>query len=115
MKKFNSITLNKVLKNGGLTLNNKGITAEFKAGYQVSIKDCYILELNNTDEIIKAINQLIKKACKGYFIGLWIDNNKIYIDYSINIRSKKLALKIASVKNQLSIFSWYNQDCIYTS
>lgn len=111
-KKLNK-TLKQAIKNGGLTLNQKGIPMNFKKGYQVSIQDCYILDLNNTNMILSCINNLSHSINKNKYLGLWIEDSKIYIDISIKILNKKQAIESAKNLNQISIFNWHNQKTIY--
>lgn len=106
-------TLKQIIKNGGATLNKKGNAVTFKNGYQVSKKDCYILNINNTNEVLIAINNTLNTINKNEFCGIWVEDNKIYIDISIKINTLKNALKLGKELNQISIFDWSNKKCIY--
>ena len=47
------------------------------------------------------------------YIGLWLDNNKMYIDISINIIDKVEALEFGKKNKQLAIYDIVNNDSIY--
>ena len=103
-------------KNEGATLNYKGDVITLHSGYMVSVER-YGLTLTSVQELdlatFKAYQKIAKKinAC----IGLWIDtsdNNKFYLDISINILNKDAALEYAKQENQLAIYDCFNQKCV---
>jgi len=101
-------TLKNIKANGGATLNANGEAVNYNKGYQVSIKDLYIMP------VYKMTKKFIKTLLNDkYNLGLWIDNNKVYIDYSVNIKTKKEAVKVGKANNQISIWNWKKMDCIY--
>ena len=106
-------TLKNLIEKQGATLNKDGKAVDFSSGFQVSKKDCFILELKNINEILKNINGLLKEIRQNEFVGLWVENGKIYIDISIKIDDLKNAVKFGKEKNQLSIFNWSTKNCIY--
>ena len=106
-------TLKNIIKNGGATLNKQNKQVNYKNGYQVSKKDCFTLDLNNLQTILQNTNKLLKTIKQNEFVGLWIDDDKIYIDISIRIANKQKAIKTGLKLNQISIFDWQNQNCIY--
>lgn len=69
--KMNRITLLNLIKNGGATLNARGESVNFSRGYQVSKKDCYILEVGAVNKILKAVNKLLSGLQSCDFVGLW--------------------------------------------
>lgn len=104
--------IDKIIKDGGATLTPNGSPVLYKRGYQVSKKDCYILTLNRR-QIASAFDS-VKKLCKrSDCVGLWIDGDKIYIDISEHINSKKQAIEQGRKNKQISIFDWATGDCIY--
>lgn len=106
-------TLKQILNNGGATLNKQQKQVNYKRGYQVSKKDCYILNIANTNEILQAVNNLQKTIAKNEFVGLWVDNGSVYIDISIKFYILKNALEYGKALNQISIFNWSTKTCIY--
>lgn len=106
-------TLLNIIKKGGATLNYKGRQINFKEGYQVSLKDLYIFNLKDIDAILKAINEQLEKLSFNGNLGLWVDEGKIYVDLSFNIKQFKRAVEIGKQNNQLSIFNWNTKKCIF--
>ena len=106
-------TLKNFIEKQGATLDKSGKAVDFENGFQVSKKDCFILELKNINKILKSINELLKEIKQGEFVGLWVEDNKIYVDISIKINNLKNALSFGKMQNQLSIFDWKNKNCIY--
>lgn len=105
-------TLLEIIKNGGATLNCDGEAVNFKNGYQVSKKDCYILKVSNIKKILQAVNSLLKSTKKGDFIGIWVNDGYIYIDISEKIKNLKRAMILGKARKQKSIYNWATGDCI---
>lgn len=94
-----------IIENDGLTLSSDGKIANISKGYMVS--------LEGHEKVVKKIDHLELATVKRYlknakklnaFVGFWVDNGLIYLDLSINIKTKKEALKIAKNNKQLAIF-----------
>ena len=105
-------TLQKIIDNGGATINARGRSVSYKTGYQVSNKDCYILNSNNINDIINAINDLRRTVAPADFIGIWVDNGKVYIDLSTRIVDRAEAIFWGKMLKQKAIYDWQNQNCI---
>jgi hypothetical protein len=110
---LNAETLKKIIDDGGATLDHSGAPVSFRTGYQVSKKDCYILKVKNIKAILKAVNKLLNGCKFGEFVGLWVDDEKIYIDISEHIKNYKNAFKVGTARKQLSVFDWAANNCIY--
>lgn len=110
---MNKIDLVKIIQNGGATLNGSGRAVSFRRGYQVSKKDCYILNARHTNKILRAVNSLLNGLKPGEFCGLWVDGGRVYVDISERITSKRAALKLGRERAQISIFDWGAAACIY--
>ena len=93
--------LNQIIKNGGGNLK-AWQPVNYSIGYMVAIKKGAIIDINDTASIINFIDS-INGSC-----GLWVNDEKIYIDISINIESKEEALKLASDLKELAIFDCKN-------
>ena len=106
-------TLLNIIRKGGATLNYKGRQINFREGYQVSLKDLYIFNLKDIDAILKAINDQLNNLSFNGNLGLWVDEGKMYIDLSFNIKQFKRAVEIGKLNNQLSIFDWANKKCVF--
>lgn len=110
---MDKIDLVKIIQNGGATLNGSGRAVSYRRGYQVSKKDCYILNARHTNKILRAVNSLLNGLRPGEFCGLWVDGGRVYVDISERITSKREALKIGRERAQISIFDWRAAACIY--
>lgn len=110
---MNKKTLLRIIKNGGATICKDGTLATFKKGFQVSKKDCYTLEVEQINNILKSVNNLLDTINSNEFCGVWVDSGLVYIDVSINIENKKTAIQKGLELQQISIFDWANKNCIY--
>ena len=102
-----------LIAKGGATLNKQGNAKNYKIGYQVSKKDLFILNIDNIDNLTTTINSTLNNMKKDEFLGLWVDNNKIYIDLSIKINNLQKAINFGKKLKQISIFEWSSKNCIY--
>ena len=108
--------IKRIIKNGGETLTKELKKAELKRGYMVSLEGTETQTRGNDYEAIqKAIEekQEIIKGKNNMYIGLWLDNNIMYIDVSINIIDKVEALEFGKRNKQLAIYDLVNNDSIY--
>ena len=105
---------NEIIKNGGLTCDDKLKKVNLKNGFMVSIIG-YEFTTKNIDEAIKkgVEYQNIIKDKKGYYIGFWIDNNIIYVDISKKIDNLRDATKTAKKNIQKAIYNNKTQKSIY--
>lgn len=111
----NKIDLFEIYKSNGATLNQNGQKIQFATGFQCSVKDLHKTKQTKQNKIIKQINNAIKHAKNGYNVGLWVENDFVYIDYSVNITDKKTAMQTGKKYNQKSVYDWQNQKCVYIS
>ena len=111
----NQITENqilKIIKNGGGNISKNYRLKNFKMGYNVSIKDICILELNNVKKITITANKIVKTLQNGQVLGFWVNDNKIYLDISQNYNSLVYALFVAKLNKQLAIYDNTRQTAI---
>lgn len=106
-------TLLNIIKDGGATIRKNGTLANFEKGYQISKKDCYILEVEQINNILQSINNLLDTINSEEFCGVWVDDGKCYIDISIKIDNKQKAIQKGLELQQISIFDWATKNCIY--
>lgn len=108
--------IKKIIENKGATLTRELQQASINGGFMVSLEGT---ETQTQGDDYQAINQAIKekqdiiKDNSNMFIGLWLDNNIMYIDISININDKVEALEFAKYNKQLAIYDLKNNDSIY--
>ena len=112
-KALAKIEIEKIIKNGGATLNKSGAAVSFKRGYQVSARDCYTIDAENVERIAAAVSGLLQEIGRGQFVGVWIDGGRAYIDISERIPNRANALKIGKERAQISIYSWARACCLY--
>ena len=108
------MNLKEILKNGGATLTKELKALEKNNGYMVSLlgyeKTFTFDQLEDLEQNIKGYQKQLKN---NEYIGLWIDNNIIYLDISKHYIKKEKAKK-AGVKNkQLAIFDLKEKKSIY--
>lgn len=101
-----------IITNGGATLNKDGESVNFARGYQVSKRDCYTLNAENVNEVLRAVNELLNTITAGEFVGLWVDNGLIYIDVSERVERLSRAIVVGLERKQKSIFDWCLSRCI---
>ena len=105
-----------ILENKGATLDKDYNNFMSDNGYMVSIKGQEI-KVNKND--IEGIKKEIEKKRefiqdkKGLYIGLWLDNDIMYVDVSIHIIDYLEALEVARDNDQLAIFNLQKKDSIY--
>ncbi len=104
--------IEKIIENGGATLNKSGESVHYTRGYQVSCRDCYALDARNVNKILHAVNSLLKTVSPSEFVGLWVDNGLIYIDVSERIERLSAAMVAGIARGQKSIFDWCLSRCI---
>lgn len=107
------IDLLSIIENGGATVNGSGDRVYFANGYQVSKKDCFVLDVGNVDAILEAVNVVLATMNSVDFCGLWVENGKIYIDVSECVEDRTEALQIGRARSQISVFDWATGDCVY--
>lgn len=108
--------IKKIIENKGATLNKELKKASINGGFMVSLEGMEVQKNKNDIEGIKKVIEEKKEIIKdnnNLYIGLWLDNNIMYIDISINIIDKVEALEFAKYNKQLAIFDIINNDSIY--
>lgn len=105
-----------IIENKGATLDKNYNNFSSDKGYIVSLKGQEV-KVNKND--IQGIKKEIEKKRdfiqdkEGLYIGLWLDNDIMYVDVSIHIIDYMEALEIARNNDQLAIFDLKNKDSIY--
>ena len=113
---LNNKMIKEMIKNGGATLDTNYNNFNSKDGFIVSIKGHERkLNINDIENIKKEITkkrELVKNK-KGYYIGLWVENDILYIDISKHIIRYNRALEVARNNKQLAIYDLKNDKSIY--
>lgn len=105
-----------IIENKGATLDKNYNNFSSDNGYMVSLKGQEI-KVNKND--IQGIKKEIEKKRKfienkkGLYIGLWLDNDIMFIDVSIHIIDYMEALEVGRNNNQLAIYDLQKKDSIY--
>lgn len=111
---MNKLNLNEIIKKGGATLDAELKNINRKNGFMVSILGTEkTFKLNELDELEKNIMIYKNKLNKNEFIGIWLDNNIIYLDISKHYNNKRIALDIALKNKQIAIYDIKNDESIY--
>lgn len=108
--------IKRIIENKGETLTKELKKADINGGFMVSLEGEEVQKnINDINGIKKAIEekQEIIKDKNNMYVGLWLDNNIMYIDISINIIDKVEALEFAKYNKQLAIFDLVNNDSVY--
>ena len=113
MEKFTKKLYNKMIKNGGLTINRHMEELTHNIGYMVSVYG-YEKKLNNFsfEEVGKVVSEYQKIVKGALYIGFWIDDGVLYIDISKYIYNKSQALKFGKQNKQIAIFDLEKQESI---
>lgn len=108
--------IKRIIENKGETLTKELKKADLKKGFMVSLEGAETQAKGDDYQAIKKAiedKQAIIKDNNNMYIGLWLDNNIMYIDISINIIDKVEALEFAKYNKQLAIYDLKNNDSIY--
>lgn len=87
-----------------------------KIGYAVSVhkEREKVQDTLNEDDLRKFfVNNLDLLSDETYFMGVWVENGKYYLDVSIFEPNKDKAIQRAKNANQLAIFSLEILETIY--
>lgn len=105
-----------IIKNEGATLDCNYNDFKSDRGYMVSLKGEEVkVDKNNIEEIKKEVEKKREfiKDRRGLYVGLWLDNEVMYVDISIHIINYVKALEVARNNEQKAIFDLKNKDNIY--
>ena len=105
-----------IIKNEGATLDYNLNDFKSDRGYIVSLKGQEV-KVNKND--IQGIKREIEKKREfikdkeGLYIGLWLEDNIMFIDISIHIVNYLRALRVARNNEQKAIYDLQKNDSIY--
>ena len=105
-----------IIKNEGATLDYNYNNFSSNVGFMVSLKGQEVkVDKNNIEEIKKEVEKKREfiKDKKGLYVGLWLDNEIMYIDVSIHIIDYMEALEVARNNDQKAIYDLQKNNSIY--
>ena len=105
-----------IIENKGATLDYNYNNFSSSNGFMVSVKGQEVkVNKNDIEEIKKEVEKKREfiKDKKGLFIGLWLEDDILFIDISIHIIDYLEALEVARNNEQLAIYDLKNKDSIY--
>ena len=97
--------LMKIIAQGGATLDKNLQNFENNNGYMVSIYGCEkVYKLDELDKIIQDVKEYQKTLKNNEFIGIWVDNELVYLDKSKHYSKKDKAILTGIKNKQLAIY-----------
>ncbi len=114
---MNNININDIINNGGATLTRELEHTNYTQGYMVSIQGMEkTYSLEDTTNILKGIEEYQEYLTSNNYtnghIGLWVYDNKLYLDISLKIDNVRKAIKEAKANKQLALYDNNNEECI---
>ena len=100
---INVRTLKKLAENDGLTLKN-GKCIVYKSGWQVATEGKETKDVNEAMRMVKEY----KGNC-----GVWFSEGIYYVDKSHRVSTKREAMEIGRVCNQISVLCWRTMGLAY--
>ena len=108
--------IKRIIKCGGATLDYNYNNFKSENGFMVSLKGQEVkVNKNDIENIKKEIEKKREfiKDKKGLFIGLWLEDDILYIDVSVHIVNYLRALEVGRKNEQKAIFDLQKNDSIY--
>ena len=113
---MNNNRIIEIIENKGATLDYNYNNFKSDRGYMVSLKGQEVkVNKNDIENIKKEIEKKREfiKDKKGLFIGLWLEDDILYIDVSIYIIDYLKALEVARNNEQKAIYDLQKNDSIH--
>lgn len=113
----NKQLLELINSNGGFTIDLK-IGIQPQSGFCVALKDFEQITINNNNNLDKILSNYIvnhkpKLFNENYYLGCWVNDNKVYLDIVTIVKDLKLAVKLAKINKQIAIYDLDNQKEIF--
>ena len=93
---INIRSIKKLANNDGITLK-AGSKISYKSGWQVATEG---IETQDPQEAIKAVKQYDGNC------GVWFADGIYYVDKGRRVDTKKQALELGRMHNQISVYGW---------
>ena len=105
-----------IIENKGATLDCNYNNFSSNVGFMVSLKGQEVkVDKNDIKRIKREIEEKRKfiQNKKGLYVGLWLEDDILYIDVSVHIVNYLKALEVARNNDQKAIYDLKNNDSIY--
>lgn len=99
---INIRTIRKLADGEGLTLKD-GKIITYKSGWQVGVKG---VTATSPEECIRKVRAASKRLGKKANCGVWLKDGIYYIDFSIRVDTKWLAIELGKAYEQISVYGW---------
>jgi hypothetical protein len=92
---------------------------QFSKGFAVSLTNNSILKWDEkSNRELKKEVEKIREMAKGlnlkkYFLGWWVNKDKGYLDLTIIIKKKDLAMELGKIFGQKAIYDFRNKKVIF--
>jgi hypothetical protein len=102
--------LDEMMTKGGATLTKALEYAKIKDGYLVSVPSRFAKVLTTDTDyatILKAMQDIsteINVDGLGAYVGLWVNDGKLYIDLSVQFNDRQVAMNVGREFNQKAIW-----------
>ena len=91
----------------GATLDKNGDSVNFKSGYQVGgVSEVATINKNNLNEILKEVKKLLTGCPASAFVGLWVHDGVVYVEYSEHVERLSEAMQKGIDRDEFSIWDW---------
>lgn len=112
---LSNLIYRKTIENQGCTMSLRG--QEPSSGYMVGLKG-YELRINVLDFTPEHVDHVIRKNLpKLYedkvYLGSWINGDQVYLDLSVNLQNKAVALAYGVLNGQICIWDILRKVEIY--
>ena len=109
-----------IIANAGGTFSFDGESVTFTDGFAVPLSGFGTitkLEGLSATNFVNLANDLVRKVDgladpSTHFIGAWIEDGNLYIDLSVRVEDKEVALVKASNADQLAIWDFANSESV---
>ena len=88
--------------NGGISLDANGNAP--KTGFMVSLMGTEMQLAMDTRGIEDAVDFMHRHCPKDKYFGAWVDGDTLYLDQSVNIQDREVAIAFGKANEQIAIY-----------
>lgn len=104
MQEITKEMIMEVIQKGGASFKN-GKLVNLKSGFMASVRGSESkIAISNIDWIFTVVNNYTRNGVNMGYVGLWVENGFVYVDFSKRFKSKNAALVFGRKNNQIAIF-----------